>query len=135
MALWGVTALGVLIGYQPPKRHTQFDHLSLWQKLGRLDLVGTAMLTIGLTLFLVGLNLGGATFAWTATPVLTTLIIGIVILIGFGVYEWKGTKTGILHHDLFHAGKERGRTFSICVCLIFIEGILLFSYILFYPVL
>jgi hypothetical protein len=61
------------------------------------------------------------------------MIIGIVILIGFGVYEWKGTKTGILHHDLFTGGKARGRTFTICVLLIFIEGILLFSVVIFLP--
>jgi hypothetical protein len=134
MALWGTTALGILIGYKPPKRHTQLDHLSLWQKLRRLDISGAGLLTTGLTLFLVGLNLGGGTFTWTAVPVLANLIIGISVLIMFGIYEWKFTKTGILHHDLFHGGKEHGRTFAICVCLIFIEGIMLFSYILFYPV-
>lgn len=135
MALWGAIAVGIFVGYQPPKRHTQLDHLSFWQKLARLDLVGAGLLTTGLTLFLVGLNLGGGAFTWTAAPVLATLLIGLVVLLAFGVYEWKGTKTGILHHDLFRGGKDRGRTFAICVALIFIEGIMLFSYILFFPVL
>lgn len=134
MALWGAIALGILVGYQPPKRHTQLDHLSFWQKLRRLDLMGAGLLTTGLTLFLVGLNLGGTEFTWTAAPVLTTLLIGILVLILFGLYEWKGTSTGIVHHDLLRGGKDFGRTFSICVGLIFIEGIMLFSYILFYPV-
>ena len=134
MALWGVTTLLIVIGYQPPKRHTQLDHLSFWQKLGRLDLIGTGLLTTGLTLFLVALNLGGEIFAWTAAQVLATLIVGLVVLVAFGIYEWKGTNTGILHHDLFRGGRERGTTFTICVSLIFIEGILLFAYILFYPV-
>ena len=135
MALWGMTAIGIFLGYRPPKRHTRLDHLSFWQKIGKLDLIGFGLLTIGLTLFLTGLNLGGGLFTWTNSRVLATLIIGIVILISFGVYEWKGTKTGILHHDLFRGGKAAGRTFAICVALIFIEGILLFSYIIFYPVL
>jgi hypothetical protein len=135
MALWGATAIGLFVGYRPPKRHTRLDHLSVWQKLGRLDLPGCAFLTAGLTLFLTGLNLGGGIFTWSAAPVLATLIVGIMILITFGIYEWKFTKTGILHHDLFHGGKNRGRTFAICVGLIFIEGILLFGYSLFYPVL
>lgn len=134
MALWGSVAIGITIGYQPPKRHTQLDHLSVWQKLARLDLVGAGLLTTGLTLFLIGLNLGGGTFSWTAAPVLATLLVGITVLIVFGVYEWKGTATGILHHGLFQGGKDYGRTFSLCVALIFIEGIMLFSYILFYPV-
>ncbi len=135
MALWGATAIGLFIGYRPPKRHTRLDHLSFWQKLGRLDLPGFSLLTAGLTLFLVGLNLGGGVFTWTAVQVLATLIVGIVVLAAFFVYEWKFTKTGILHHDLFRGGRARGRTFAICVGLIFIEGILLFSYVIFYPVL
>ena len=135
MALWDLTAVGVLVGYRPPKRHTRLDHLSFLQKLGKLDLIGFSLLTTGLTLFLTGLNLGGSLFSWTNARTLATLIVGIIILLCFGVYEWKGTKTGILHHDLFRGGKSAGRTFAICVGLIFIEGILLFSYIIFYPTL
>lgn len=134
MAFWGVSAIGLFMGYRPPKRHTRLDHLSLFQKLRRLDLPGTFLLTAGLTLFLVGLNLGGGVYTWTAAPVLATLIIGLVILIVFGLFEWKGNKTGILNHELFRGGKDRGRTFALCVLLIFIEGIMLFSYMIFYPV-
>ena len=135
MALWGATAIGTFFGYRPQKRHTRLDHLTIWQKLGHLDLLGFGLLTVGLTLFLTGLNLGSGQFAWTNVRVLATLIVSIVILISFGVYEWKGTKIGILHHDLFRGGKARGQTFAICVGLIFIEGIQLFSYIIFYPTL
>jgi hypothetical protein len=135
MALWGITAVGLFVGYRPPKRHTHLDHLSFLQKLGRLDLPGCGLLTTGLTLFLTGLNLGGGIFAWTDAPVLATLIVGIIFLIAFAIYEWKFTKTGILHHGMFQGGKNRGRTFAICVGMIFIEGILLFSYTIFYPVL
>jgi len=134
MALWGLTALGIFFGYRPPKRHTRLDHLSFMQKLRHLDLPGFGLLTTGLTLFLTGLNLGGGLYAWTNVRVMTTLIVGLVILVGFGLYEWKGTKTGILHHELFRGGRAAGRTFAICVFLIFIEGILLFAYIIFYPV-
>lgn len=135
MAFWGLTAIGLFIGYRPPKRHTRFDHLSFWQKLGRLDLPGTGLLTAGLTLFLTGLNLGGGIFTWSSAPVLATLIVGIVVMIAFGLYEWRFTKIGILHHDLFHGGRNRGRTFAICVSLIFVEGVLLFAYTIYYPVL
>lgn len=134
MALWGVTALGIFVGYRPPKRHTRLDHLSFFQKLRQLDLPGFGLLTTGLTLFLTGLNLGGGLYAWTNGRVLGTLITGLVILASFGLYEWKGTKSGILNHELFRGGKSAGRTFAICISLIFIEGILLFSYIIFYPV-
>ena len=65
----------------------------------------------------------------------TLLVVGAVLLVAFGVYEWKFTQSGILHHDLFREGKDKGRTFAICIGLIFIEGIVLFSYMIFYPVL
>jgi hypothetical protein len=134
MGLWGLTAFGILVGYRPPKRHTRLDHLSLWQKIGCLDLPGFFLLTAGMALFLTGLNFGDI-YTWTNVRTLTTLVIGIVTLTAFGVYEWKGTRTGMLHHDLFRKGKEAGQTFAICVALIFMEGILLFSYVIFYPVL
>lgn len=135
MALWGLTAVGLFIGYKPPKRHTDYDHLSFLQKLARLDLLGFFLLTAGLSSLLTGLNLGGGLYAWASAPVLATLIIGFVSLVAFGIYEWKFTKTGILHHELFRRGENGGRTFALCVGLIFIEGILLFCYTIFYPVL
>lgn len=46
-------------------------------------------LTAGLTLLLVGLSLGDNPWHWTNPRVLATLIAGIVILIAFGVYEWR----------------------------------------------
>ncbi|KAJ6096719.1 hypothetical protein N7486_007465 [Penicillium sp. IBT 16267x] len=135
MALWGMTAVCLFLGYRPPKRHTRFDHLSFWKKLGRLDLPGFFLLTAGLTLLLTGLNLGGGLYSWASAPVLATLIIGILTLVVFGIYERKFTTTGILHHDLFQGPNRSGRTFGICIALIFIEGIILFAYVIFYPIL
>ena len=133
-ALWGTGALGVYLGYKPPKRHTRLDHLSFWQKLGYLDLPGCCLLTAGLVLLLVGLNLGGNLYPWTNAKVLITMILGIFILIAFGLWEWKGTKVGIMNHELFIGENKRGRSFSIYVSLIFIEAILLFTFAIFYPV-
>ena|SRR5947209_5094576 len=135
MGLWGASGLGILVGYRPPKRHTRLDHLGFWQKIGHLDLPGFALFAAGLSLFLVGLNLGGEKYPWTSVRVLGTLVTGLVVLMVLGVYEWKGTSTGFLHHDLFRGPNGMGRTFAISVWLIFAEGILLFSYVVFYLIL
>lgn len=130
--LWAASSLGILLGYRPPNRHTKLDHLSLFQKLGHLDLAGCTFLTIGLALFLTGLNLGGGLYSWTNARTLSTLIIGITFLIAFSLYEWKGTKTGFLHHDLFRG--PLSRVFTTCIALIFIEGVMVFTFIVFFPI-
>ena len=136
MALWGVSGIGIFLGYRPPKRHTRYDHLSLWQKIGRLDLIGSALLAIGLAMFLAGLTLGGGLYTWTNARVLVTIVLGGVALIAFGVYETYGTKTGILHHDLFQGETPNaGRTVVVCAFLIFVEACLAFAYLIFYPTL
>lgn len=122
------------MAYHPPKRHTELDNLSFWRKIAHLDLIGCGLLTAGLALFITGLGLGGL-FAWTDGRTLGPLIGGIVILVLFGIYEWKGTKTGILHHDLFRGGRNQGRTFAICVGLLFTEALIAFGFGLFYPIL
>lgn len=135
MALWGVTAIGIFFGYRPPKRYTRFDHLSIWKKIGTLDLLGCGLITVGLTLLLTGLNLGGGLYAWTDARTLSTLVVGVVFCICFGIFEWKGTSSGILHHDLFRNGKANARTFTICCALFGIEAILMFAFTIFYPIL
>lgn len=135
MALWGATAIGIFFGYRPPMRYTRFDHLSIWEKIGTLDLLGCGLITVGLTLVLTGLNLGGGLYAWTDARTLSTLVVGIVFCIFFGIFEWKGTSSGILHHDLFRNGKANSRTFTICSCLFGVEAILMFSFTIFYPIL
>jgi hypothetical protein len=135
MAIWGLCGICIMVGYKPPTRHTRYDGLTAIQKVARLDLPGFALFGAGLTLFLVGLNLGGGLYTWSSATVLCTLVIGIATLISFGVWEWKGTKTGMLNHEMFRGGKNRGRTFAILQGLIAIEGGLLFAYLVFYPVL
>lgn len=135
MGLWAMTVAGILVGYRPPKRHTRYDHLTFWQKLGRTDFVGGGLLAAGLTLLMTGLNLGGNQYRWTNSRVLATLIVGSVALLSFGAYEWNGTKTGIIHHDLFRREGRMGRTFALCLFLMFLEGVLFFAFLIFYPIL
>ncbi|OAL20453.1 hypothetical protein AYO22_08947 [Fonsecaea multimorphosa] len=133
-ALWGTNVISVSIAYRPPKRHTELDNLPFWHKIRHLDLVGCGLLMIGLTLFLTGASLGGGQYTWTDARTLSTLIIGIFGLIAFGLYEWKGTTTGIVHHDLFRESKAKARTFILCAFLIFVEGLCIFAFAIFYPI-
>lgn len=133
--LWAFVALATLFGYRPPKRYGRLYHLPLSDKLARLDIPGMLLFLSGLALFLAGMSLGGGLYPWVSAPVLAPIIVGGVVLICFGVYEWKFTKVGILHHDMFRGGKGAGRTFALCILLIFLEGVLLFTFVIFYPIL
>ncbi len=83
---------------------------------------------------LTGLGLGGGLYAWSNVRVLATLIIGIVVLVAFGLYEWKGTKIGVLDHEMFRHGIA-SRTFALCLPVAAIEGFVVYSYLVFAPVL
>ncbi|KAM0791525.1 hypothetical protein ACM66B_005975 [Microbotryomycetes sp. NB124-2] len=128
MGVWGLTSLALVFGYQPPKRKTELDNLPLFDKIRSLDLPGTALLAAGLSLFITGLSLGGNPRPWSSATVLATLLTGAASLFAFALYEWKGTSTGILHHQLF----QGGRAFPILMVLIFVEGIQLFSLLVYY---
>ena len=62
---------------------------------------------------LYSLNLGGGLYAWSSATVIATLVVGLVTLVGFAIYEWKGTSHPMLNHALFTGGKEGGRSFAI----------------------
>ena len=133
MALWGVVIIGIFVGYQPPKHDHKVSASDILRKLRAFDFLGLGIFFVGLTLLLTALNFGGVQFSWSNSRVLAPLIIGVVMLIVFVAYEWKGTKTGILDHDLFRGGKDAGRTFSISLALIVVEASLVFAYALYFP--
>lgn len=115
-------------------RRTHLSHLPWVQKLAHIDVVGCFTLGAGLCLMLTGLGLGGGLYAWSNVRVLATLIIGIVVLVAFGLYEWKGTKIGVLDHEMFRHGIA-SRTFALCLPVAAIEGFVVYSYLVFAPVL
>ncbi|KAM5537268.1 hypothetical protein V8D89_008998 [Ganoderma adspersum] len=57
-------------------------------KLGRLDLFGNVIIIAGTTLALISLTWGGVTYKWTSAHTLATMIIGLVLMGAFFVYEW-----------------------------------------------
>ncbi|CAK1364172.1 unnamed protein product [Cercospora beticola] len=131
MALWGFSVVGILFGYLPPKRTS--DASTLMNKLGRIDWVGSALLTAAIALFVAGFNLVSV-FAWSSAKVLGPLVSGVAAFIIFGLYEAFGTKTGILPHELFRGGGRHGWAFAIFCFLFFIEGVTFFALVTFYPV-
>lgn len=53
---------------------------------GRIDVVGSIILVIGLVSFLVGISKGG-TWGWSSVPTVTLIVFGLVVLPLWGLYE------------------------------------------------
>lgn len=53
---------------------------------------GNFLIIAGSTLAITGLTFAGIRFPWTSVQVLAPLIIGLVLIVAFFVYEWKVAK-------------------------------------------
>jgi MFS family permease len=69
----------------PPREHRGEP---FWRRVRRFDPVGTALLLPGLVLVLLGLQWGGNGYAWGSTRVVVSLVVGLVLLVGFGFVQW-----------------------------------------------
>ncbi|KAK4891827.1 hypothetical protein LTR27_009679 [Elasticomyces elasticus] len=120
--LYGTIGVVVAWLYQPPPRVAQVE-LSHRQRLAALDWYGYALFVPGLILFSYALTSSSGVYRWSSPNIIGPLVVGVILLIVFILYEWKINATGILHHGLF----SRGRNFGICLALIFAEGLAFFA--------
>lgn len=84
----GLALIGYVLFYHPPTYDQLHVHgKSKWQQFKELDFVGLFLFLAGCVLFLIGLSWGGSTYPWTSAHVLSFIIIGLVTLIVFVLYE------------------------------------------------
>lgn len=65
----------------------------------------------------------------SSPTVIVPITIGCVSFVAFGLFEWKGRKDGLMHHELF----SLNRNFAICLVLIFVEGLIFFAFTIWWP--
>ncbi|KAF7561424.1 hypothetical protein G7046_g2702 [Stylonectria norvegica] len=73
--------------YHPPTFKQLHVGKTRMQQTKELDWIGIFLYISGCVLFLIGLSWGGGKYSWQSPEVLCTLIIGIVTMIVFFVYE------------------------------------------------
>lgn len=123
-----VAFVGMLLTYFP-EREIDIKRESKRAILKKIDWVGACLSIIGITLFLVAIQAGGYTHPWASGYVLAQLIIGILLLASFVVWEWKFAKLPMVPHELFQGQKTIGVTFL----LVFVAGMNFYSLINFFP--
>ncbi|KAI8936164.1 hypothetical protein NX059_006598 [Plenodomus lindquistii] len=121
LGLFAAGTGGTFFGYNPPKRELE-ESMTLQQKLGKVDWIGSFLIAAGMLLLVIALNYSDNPYSWSDGHVLGPFVSGLVLTIAFGLYEWKGTSEGLLHHALFQK-----RTFPIVTVIVFLEGAAFFT--------
>jgi MFS family permease len=98
--------------YHPPRRENA-QGLTTGQILGQIDYLGGFLSTVGVVLFLIGLNWGGQDYPWSSAHVISTLTLGLVILLAFFLWEYFGAK-----HPLFPMRLIQNKRLFIVICFL-----------------
>jgi EmrB/QacA subfamily drug resistance transporter len=94
---------------------------------GRIDLLGTALLVLGVVPLLLALTWGGGTYAWTSAPELALLAAAAVFLTAFVAWQRRAPDP-VLDPSLF-----TDRTFSVSTLSGFLTGAGMFGAIIYLP--
>ncbi|TGJ84601.1 hypothetical protein E0Z10_g4160 [Xylaria hypoxylon] len=101
---------------------------TFYEKLVRLDWIGSFIFTGSATSFLIAVSWGGSQFEWNSVQTLVPLIIGFVGLLATLVYEKLWAKQAFLRHSLYH--NSSSIVAYICGC---IQGMVMYGFLYYGP--
>lgn len=101
---------------------------SLAQKLRQIDYIGTVIFVGSLSSFLIPLTWGGILYPWSSWRTLVPLIIGVVGLAIFSVYEYRFATDPIIPPAIF-----QNRTASVSFAGSFLQGLVLWCILYYQP--
>ncbi|MGW7078588.1 MDR family MFS transporter [Streptomyces sp. NPDC054866] len=102
-------------------------HLPKKKAKGRIDYLGAALLTVGISSLVLVTTWGGTEYAWTSTVIMELIAIGVVSLISFVIVQKKAAEP-ILPLHIF-----RSLNFTLMSVVGFITGFVMFGAMLFLP--
>ncbi|GAA3124810.1 MDR family MFS transporter [Streptomyces rectiviolaceus] len=102
-------------------------HLPKKKAEGRIDYLGAALLTVGISSLVLVTTWGGTEYAWTSTVIMELIAIGVVALISFVIVQKKAAEP-ILPLHIF-----RSLNFTLMSVIGFITGFVMFGAMLFLP--
>ncbi|MEU6765452.1 MDR family MFS transporter [Streptomyces sp. NPDC046853] len=102
-------------------------HLPKKKAKGRIDYLGAALLTIGISSLVLVTTWGGTEYDWTSTVIMELIAIGVVALIGFVIVQKKAAEP-ILPLHIF-----RSLNFTLMSVIGFLTGFVMFGAMLFLP--
>ena len=114
----GAIAL-IVVASQVPGRLRRVHH--------QIDYLGTILLSLAATAFILLTSLGGTTYPWASTPIWILGIGGVLLIVAF-IFAERRAAEPILPRHLF-----KGRVFSVTSLVGFIVGFGMFGAIAFLP--
>ncbi|KAJ5934185.1 hypothetical protein N7466_003732 [Penicillium verhagenii] len=118
--IYATSASLVFFFYHPPLTGMRRQQGELREILAKVDYFGIFLFAGSIASLLIALTWGGATYAWSSHQVIATLVVGLVGLLGFGIYQWRFTSQGIFDHRMFES-----RNFPILLFVCTVDGMLL----------
>jgi MFS family permease len=127
--IWnGLVFIGLATTYFP-KSHPRMEGSTKRKILARMDYVGAALSIVGITLFLVASQAGGYSHSWESAYVLVQLIVGILLIIAWIVWEAKFAKFPMVPKEMF----QGQRIVALAFFIAYVAGIDFCSVINFFP--
>ncbi|KAI1741260.1 major facilitator superfamily domain-containing protein [Xylaria scruposa] len=122
-AFHGITSLGLLLFYFPPKQGLAKSKMSIRDYIWACDPIGSALFISSATLLLLALDWAGGAYGWSDAHVAVPLSLGLVLLVGFAGYEWRGRSDGLVAHVFF----RQNANFVYAVFAFAVEGWIFYS--------
>ncbi|OAG09823.1 MFS general substrate transporter [Paraphaeosphaeria sporulosa] len=82
-----ISGLLFFIFYFPPTFEDKFKNKSRGQQIRDFDYIGTVLFIGGFVIFLLGLSWGGSVYPWKSAHVISTMVVGGLVLIAFALWE------------------------------------------------
>ena len=130
LALWNVLTFVLLLVFYREAPRVNARGLTKREQFQRIDFVGGALITLGLILFLVGLNSGGIEHPWKSAKVWGFLLAGGLVMIIFALWEFFGAKYPLYPRRIIHVPRK----FWCMISVIFAAGINYIPLVVFWPI-
>lgn len=127
--LWAFIGLVLTACFYFPPPRVNSQGMSRREVLGQIDYVGGLLSVSGMLLFMMGMQWGGYQYPWSSAHVLAPLILGVVLLVAFVLWEAYGAK-----HPMFPKRlRQDPRILGLTLVITFISGANFFSILMFWP--
>ncbi|KAF2497804.1 putative major facilitator superfamily transporter [Lophium mytilinum] len=127
--IYNAVALAGLAFSYFPRSHLRAEGVRRRDLAREVDFFGGFLSTAGIVLFLVGLQSGGTIWPWKNGKVIAPMVVGLVLIFAFIIWEWKGAKYPMVPPAIF----KGQRIVGACMVTAFVVGMNLYAVLNFMP--